>query len=561
MIHDKHSLSPLERLCSLITSVRPGEGMCILLFSLYAFALLTSYHILKTIRETLLLTSFTPETRSYAVAVIAVLMLFLVPLYGVVFRNTRKLNLIKWLSLFFVANIGIFYSMGRTGQEIGFTYFVFVGTLGVVAIAQFWAFATDCFNVKSGQRIFPVIMIGAAGGGLAGAQLTKYLTGSGFLAPLDMMPIAAVVLLVTVFLAGAARSSVPVDSRCPNADTPGGETAVDPLRQSLGGFALVMRDRFLLLMAVMMVLLNWINTTGETVLAYFVSEFARAQAGASEERAAEIISSFYGDYFFWVNLIGFAAQTVLVARIYRWVGIRGALLVMPAIAVIGYGIMVFVPIFSIIRLVKIVENSADYSLMNTTRQALFLPTRREVKYEGKMAVDTFFWRFGDLLQAAVVFAGINWFGLGVPQFALLNLLLALVWLLVAVLLGMEYRRLVRENPLNQAPELKAPFEDVHCPPGAVFDHTLATDAFIDADPGDILNLRARLANGQPLPPWLRFHAPGRSFRGLVPQDVGRRTEIEVIAEDFEGLTASGTLVVWHGPADPERGPGMPGGTG
>jgi len=32
----------------------------------------------------------------------------------------------------------------------------------------------------------------------------------------------------------------------------------------------------------------------------------------------------------------------------------------------------FVPIFTLIRLVKIAENSIDYSLMNTTRHALFL---------------------------------------------------------------------------------------------------------------------------------------------------------------------------------------------
>ena len=111
---------------------------------------------------------------------------------------------------------------------------------------------------------------------------------------------------------------------------------------------------------------------------------------------------------------------LLVARIYRRVGVRGALLVHPVIVGLGYGLIAlgpvlggFVPVFTLIRLVKIAENGVDYSLMNTTRHALFLPVDRDSKYEGKTAIDSFFWRFGDLIQAGVVFAGLNWFGWGV----------------------------------------------------------------------------------------------------------------------------------------------------
>ena len=64
--------------------------------------------------------------------------------------------------------------------------------------------------------------------------------------------------------------------------------------------------------------------------------------------------------------------------------------------------------------------------MNTTRHALFLPVDRDAKYEGKTAIDTFFWRVGDLIQAGVVFAGLHWLDWTAANFALLNLALALV---------------------------------------------------------------------------------------------------------------------------------------
>lgn len=51
---------------------------------------------------------------------------------------------------------------------------------------------------------------------------------------------------------------------------------------------------------------------------------------------------------------------------------------------------------------KALENSTDYSLTNTTRQALFLITSREEKYKAKAAIDAFFQRAGDLGSAALL---------------------------------------------------------------------------------------------------------------------------------------------------------------
>ena len=45
------------------------------------------------------------------------------------------------------------------------------------------------------------------------------------------------------------------------------------------------------------------------------------------------------------------------------------------------------PVFLLIAVAKTVENSADYSLHNTVRQALFLPTSRDAKYKAKAAIE------------------------------------------------------------------------------------------------------------------------------------------------------------------------------
>jgi AAA family ATP:ADP antiporter len=83
--------------------------------------------------------------------------------------------------------------------------------------------------------------------------------------------------------------------------------------------------------------------------------------------------------------------------------------------------------------------------MNTARQLVWLPTRREEKYKAKQAADTFIVRIGDLLSAGLVFAGTAWLGMGTRSFAAANLVLVGLWLLVAILLLRENRALSEQN--------------------------------------------------------------------------------------------------------------------
>jgi AAA family ATP:ADP antiporter len=80
--------------------------------------------------------------------------------------------------------------------------------------------------------------------------------------------------------------------------------------------------------------------------------------------------------------------------------------------------------------VKIADNSVNYSIGNTSMQALWLPTTREAKYKAKQAVDSFCVRAGDVLQAGIVYSG-ELTSLSVSGFAALNVVFACAWLVVA----------------------------------------------------------------------------------------------------------------------------------
>jgi AAA family ATP:ADP antiporter len=79
-------------------------------------------------------------------------------------------------------------------------------------------------------------------------------------------------------------------------------------------------------------------------------------------------------------------------------------------------------------------------LQNTVRQALFLPTSRVEKYKAKAAIDTFFTRFGDVLQAGLVKIG-GELSIGLTGFAWINVALTVVWLWVASALSRQHRKM------------------------------------------------------------------------------------------------------------------------
>jgi AAA family ATP:ADP antiporter len=202
-------------------------------------------------------------------------------------------------------------------------------------------------------------------------------------------------------------------------------------------FRLLTQDRYLLLVAALTLALNWVNSNGEYLLDRTLLATLKAQGGTVNPVA--FIGTFKAEYFAWVNLAGVLLQVLAVSRILKLVGVRRALFVLPAVSFMSYGLMWLAPALSLIRIGKVAENSLDYSLQNTARQALYLVTSRVEKYVGKTTVDTLFVRLGDVLSAGAVWLGTR-LSATTQAFAALNLLLIVVWMVVVAAVGREHVR-------------------------------------------------------------------------------------------------------------------------
>ena len=412
MARRSKSVSPVERFLGLFTDVRPGEGLLGVVLLATVFLILAAYYFVKPARDGLLATSpvagiSDTELKAYSSLGQSLVLLIAIPIYDRLAGSLSRRTLVTAVTLFFASNLVLFWAM-QPGLLIaeprwtGIAFYLWVGIFNVFIVAQFWAFTADLYSDEVGRRLFPLIAIGATAGAATGSWLAKTLVEP--VGTYGLLLVAAGLLVVSLATMRFA------DRKAGGGDealaTEGGDAS--------GGLALVFRYRYLLALAFLILVLNWVNTNGENILFGAVEgqiEKAVAAKGLTGDAATAFVrdetTKFYGGLFFWVNVVALVLQAFAASRILRYGGVGAIVLSLPVIALLSYTMMAVFPVLAVIRTMKIAENATDYSLNNTAKQVLWLPTTKEMKYKAKAAIDTIFVRLGDVLAAATAFVGVS----------------------------------------------------------------------------------------------------------------------------------------------------------
>ncbi len=475
----------LERFLGIFTDVRGGEGTTVLLLALNVFLLLVAYSIIKPVREALILSGggFSLFGREFsgasekAIAAVgqSLLLLGVVPLYSALAGRLPRRRLINIVTFFFAGCLAVFFILAQIRVPLGIAFYVWIGIFSVAIISQFFSFAADIYTPQAGKRLFAIVAFGASSGAVVGAWIAKTVIRVDEENPGGVYPlllVGGVILAFSLLITNIVHLRERNKAR--DIAQPRAEEAEKPIGKG-NAYRLVFGNKYLLLIALLMLFLNWVNTSGEYILSWTVEDVAKKEAnnvplevwdkeykealdagtavGSREEFTEKlketlrqsIVGDFYAGFHFWVNITGLLIQLFIVSRVLKYLGVRVALLVLPIIAFCGYAFIIIYPVLKIIRVAKTAENSTDYSLQNTVRHVLFLPTTREQKYQAKQAIDTLFVRIGDFLASGLFVVGTTFLALGVKQLALINLFLVIVWIILAIFIGRENRKLTADS--------------------------------------------------------------------------------------------------------------------
>ncbi len=450
-----------ERFLRIFTEVRPGEGVTAIVMVSNVFLILCAYYFVKPLREGWLAVSEIEgiskmEVKAYSAFGQSLLLLPVVTLYGRLASRMHRATLISRATLFCMSNMLLFWVL-QPGFFLGhlpgtgIAFYLWVGMFGVFVVAQFWAFAADLYGDAQGKRLLPLIAIGATGGAWAGSTLTETLLDAGWLRTESLLLVAQAPLLVSVFLTRWA------DRRGPGGEPSSGSMPAPtqgpmPEGPLPGSVATVLRSPYLLAVGVITLLMAWTNTTGETVLFRVVQDTLAEEASEARITGDALVdftkagtTAFYADFFSWVNLCALLLQALVASRLLKYGGFGAILMLMPSIALLSYATMAVLPVLAVVKLMKIAENSTDYSVNNTARHVLWLPVSAEEKFKGKPTIDTLFVRVGDGLSAGTVLVGQRVLSLATVGYFALNVALVVIWIAVAVFVVREHGRLSHEE--------------------------------------------------------------------------------------------------------------------
>jgi AAA family ATP:ADP antiporter len=457
-------LSKLERFLKLFTDVRAGEGVTALLMFVNVFLILCAYYFIKPLREGWIAISDISglskmEVKAYTSFGQSLLLIPVVALYGSLSSRVSRSALITGASLFCLSNLLIFWGLqpGVIFEHLpasGIAFYLWVGMFSVFVVAQFWTFAADIYTDERGKRLLPMIAIGATAGAAAGSGIADRLVEWGLVAT-DQLLLAA-----TLPLGASIAITRYVDARSRSEGARSAEKKPESEKKAAAkeGLAALLRHPFLLVTAALTLLFSWVNTNGENLLFNVVQHSLSqeaAQGGITDHTAVLEFTragttAFYSNFFFWVNSVALLLQAFVCSRLLRYGGFGAILLMLPVISLLSYSAMALAPVLGVVRIMKIAENSTDYSIHNTARHVLWLPVASALKFKGKPAIDTFVVRFGDGFAALTVLVGERLLHLSTQGFAVINVVLVVLWLGFGLSLVQLHGRFGREAPAHAA---------------------------------------------------------------------------------------------------------------
>jgi AAA family ATP:ADP antiporter len=405
-----------------LVAVRPQEVAAVGWSWLYIFAVLSSYYILRPIRDQMGVAGGVNNLQWLFLGTLTTMLLVNVP-FGLLVKRLPRTRFIPITYRFFAAVIVLFavalhWADAAQSVWVGRIFFVWVSVFNLFVVSIFWALIVDIFSSEDGKRLFGFIAAGATVGAIVGSALTASLARY---VPEGALLIGSVLLLeVAVFaVARLSRQSTKLDSR----PQQGAEGAVGGA--VLAGITHPFRSSYLANVSLFLLLFAITST-----FLYF--QQASIVSHSFSDRGAR--TAFFASVDLAVNVLTLSVQLFLTGRIVRTIGIGPTLGLLPALTLLGFSVLAAVPTLATLVGFQVLRRSSDYAIARPAREVLYTVVAREDRYKAKSFIDTVVYRGGDQV-GAWSFTLLSALGLGAAGVAAVAGLLSVAWLGNALWLG------------------------------------------------------------------------------------------------------------------------------
>jgi AAA family ATP:ADP antiporter len=413
-----------------VVDVRPDEVRAMIASFAFFFFLLSSYFVLRPIREAVAAASGVAQL-PWLFAGTLVGTLICNPLFSWLVVRFPVRRVIPISYHFFTASFLVFYAVLRfvsSGESsavdiwTGRVFFVWITVFALFNTSIFWCLMADAFRSDQAKRLFGFIGVGGTLGSIVGSAVTAALAPS--MGAVNM-------LLVSV---GLLQIAILVVTRFP-LEAAGGETEAARRNEIIGGtvwsgFTHITKSPYLLGICAFQLFYVF----GSTVL-YFAQSDLVGHLYADRTARTVILARLE----LVTQVLTVVTQMFFTGRIIRWLGFTLALVILPAMSVIGFGALGALASFQVLAVFIVLRRATNFAIMNPTMETLFTVVNREDKYKAKNVIETFVYRGGDQLSAWAL-GGLAVLGLGLAGMSWVAVPVSAAWVALGMWLGRQQER-------------------------------------------------------------------------------------------------------------------------
>lgn len=419
--------NPLARFLRALTNIQRNEMAAVLLSFLLVFVLMSSYSILKPLRDALAADwgnvglSLT-WTVNFGVSLLAV------AAYNAALTYVRFRIMVPAVYVFFALSFLALYLLRTTLPDpvlVNKTFYVWVSVFSLFNLSVFWSFMTDVFRSEQARRVFGVIAAGTTVGAIAGPSITAALVDS--LGADGLLLLSAALLFSPLVAVPMLRSLK--ETRLGNPDPQAGEGGLEMAlgKNALDGFSELLKDRYLLGICAFILLYVTINT-----FVYFELQ------NLTREYSLEFRAKIWSLIEITTNVLTLVTAALITGRIVTRLGMTTALSLMPVFVLVGVLALVASPVLLVLGIFQVGRRVGNYAVTRPSREMLFTVLSREARFKSKPVIDVVVYRGGDVASGWLFTLLASAFGLGLKGVAVMIGIVALLWGLIAVWLGRRY---------------------------------------------------------------------------------------------------------------------------
>jgi AAA family ATP:ADP antiporter len=417
---------PIDRIIKATTRIEPQELKAVLLSFAFVFLLMAAYFILRPVRNAMA-SEWTDAELSQLWTGTFLFSLVAVSVYGGIIPRVKFRYLVPGVYVFFTLSFFAFYLGASFVENRGLldkAFYVWVSVFSLFHVSVFWSFMSDIYNRRQAPRLFAFIAAGSSLGAITGPAITVVLADA--VGTYNLMLVAATMLLLPIPIIAALNRLKVTDLG--NADV----QADLGLQQRMGrnpfrGFTLFFTDSFLFGIGVFIFLYVAMGS-----FVYFgLKNLMEVYDDATRERMWALID-------LTVNTLAVLTALFVTGRLATRLGMSKTLALVPSGIVAGFLIVAVAPILAVVVGLEIARRAGNYAITRPGREMLFTIVDRDRRFRAKPVIDIIIYRGGDMVWAWAFTGLTTVVGLGMTGVAVVGAGIALVWAVVAALLGRKY---------------------------------------------------------------------------------------------------------------------------